>query len=132
MVVRVFDFFSGGGCFSTAASELEGVEAALGVDNWSVALSTYRRNHPGAAARGTTLPATWAALRLPPELPLDTDTHPRHTSPMRGAVFHRLLQKPRQSPLTFRPGCAHHVRSIRWQDVLATFALATAAVRHAW
>ena len=47
MVVRVFDFFAGGGCFSTAASELEGVEAALGVDNWSVALSTYRRNHPG-------------------------------------------------------------------------------------
>ena len=69
--MRVFDFFSGGGCFSTAASELEGVEAALGVDNWSVALSTYRRNHPGAAARGTTLPATWAALRLPPELPLE-------------------------------------------------------------
>ena len=45
--MRVFDFFAGGGCFSTAASELEGVEAALGVDNWSVALSTYRRNHPG-------------------------------------------------------------------------------------
>ena len=65
--MRVFDFFAGGGCFSTAASELEGVEAALGVDNWSVALSTYRRNHPGAAARGTTLPATWAALRLPLE-----------------------------------------------------------------
>ena len=56
--MRVFDFFAGGGCFSTAASELEGVEAALGVDNWSVALSTYRRNHPGAAARGTTLVLT--------------------------------------------------------------------------
>ena len=25
--MRVFDFFAGGGCFSTAASELEGVEA---------------------------------------------------------------------------------------------------------
>ena len=65
--MRIFDFFAGGGCFSTAAAALEGVEVALGVDDWSVALSTFRRNHPGAAARGTTLPATWAALRLPPE-----------------------------------------------------------------
>ena len=64
--MRIFDFFAGGGCFSTAAAALEGVEVALGVDDWSVALSTFRRNHPGAAARGTTLPATWAALRLPP------------------------------------------------------------------
>ena len=63
--MRVFDFFAGGGCFSTAAAALEGVEVALGVDDWGVALSTFRRNHPGAAARGTTLPATWAALRLP-------------------------------------------------------------------
>ena len=64
--MRIFDFFAGGGCFSTAAAALEGVEVALGVDDWGVALSTFRRNHPGAAARGTTLPATWAALRLPP------------------------------------------------------------------
>ena len=63
--MRVFDFFAGGGCFSIAAAEVAGVEAALGVDDWSVALSAYRRNHPGAAARGTTLPATWAALRVP-------------------------------------------------------------------
>ena len=63
--MRIFDFFAGGGCFSTAAAALEGVEVALGVDDWGVALSTFRRNHPGAAARGTTLPATWAALRLP-------------------------------------------------------------------
>ena len=61
--MRVFDFFSGGGCFSTTASELEGVEAALGVDNWSVALSTYRRNPHG----GRKLPEKWAALRLPLE-----------------------------------------------------------------
>lgn len=59
--MRIFDFFAGGGCFSTAAA-LEGVEVALGVDDWSVALSTFWRNHPAAAARGTTLPATWAAL----------------------------------------------------------------------
>ena len=52
---------------ATAATELAGVEVALGVDDWSVALSTFRRNHPGAAARGTSLPATWAALRVPPE-----------------------------------------------------------------
>ena len=64
--MRIFDFFAGGGCFSTAAAALEGVEVALGVDDWGVALSTFRRNHPAAAARGTTLPATWAALRLPP------------------------------------------------------------------
>ena len=64
--MRIFDFFAGGGCFSTAVAALEGVEVALGVDDWSVALSTFRRNHPAAAARGTTLPATWAALRLPP------------------------------------------------------------------
>ena len=64
--MRIFDFFAGGGCFSTAAAALEDVEVALGVDDWGVALSTFRRNHPGAAARGTTLPATWAALRLPP------------------------------------------------------------------
>ena len=64
--MRIFDFFAGGGCFSTAAAALEGVEVALGVDDWSVALGCFRRNHPGAAARGTTLPATWAALRLPP------------------------------------------------------------------
>ena len=80
--MRIFDFFAGGGCFSTAAAALEGVEVALGVDDWGVALSTFRRNHPGAAARGTTLPATWAALRLPPaRAPPDAGAVHAHFSP---------------------------------------------------
>ena len=78
--MRIFDFFAGGGCFSTAAAALEGVEVALGVDDWGVALSTFRRNHPAAAARGTTLPATWAALRLPPAR-APPDTVHAHFSP---------------------------------------------------
>lgn len=79
--MRIFDFFAGGGCFSTAAAELAGVEVALGVDDWSVALSTFRRNHPGAAARGTSLPATWAALRVPPERAPEEGSVHAHFSP---------------------------------------------------
>ena len=69
---------------ATAATELAGVEVALGVDDWSVALSTFRRNHPGAAARGTSLPATWAALRVPPERAPEEGSVHAHFRPVRG------------------------------------------------
>ena len=81
----MYDFFCGGGCFSTAVAgedageEDAGATVEFGVDHWGVAVATFQRNHARAAVRGVALPATWAALR-PPEPLLDAPVH-AHLSP---------------------------------------------------
>jgi len=60
--MQVFDFFCGGGCFSTAAGD--DALIAFGVDDWGVAVATFLRNHPRAVARGLSPPPPQPALRL--------------------------------------------------------------------
>src|SRR5437660_1378673 len=46
---RVIDLFSGCGGISWGL-ERSGFQVIAGVDNWGIALQTFRRNHPGAEA----------------------------------------------------------------------------------
>ena len=63
--MRLVSLFCGGGCFSSAAAELEGVEVVLGVDSWGVGVQTFRENHPTARIEARTLPCAFTELALP-------------------------------------------------------------------
>ena len=99
--IQVYDFFCGGGCFSSAIADEDDVTIAFGVDDWSIACGTFRHNHPHATLRGLTLPATWAALRpphanaalhahfSPPCCAFSSARHGRETAAEREATFER-------------------------------------------
>ena len=100
--IQVYDFFCGGGCFSSAIADEHDVTIAFGVDDWSIACGTFRHNHPHATVRGLTLPATWAALRpphacaalhahfSPPCCAFSSARHGRETAAEREAGVHLL------------------------------------------